>query len=55
MNGKRSTGAKLEVKVFKLQKRIYQASLRGDGRLVHKLNPEMDGGLPARNIRTLTV
>jgi RNA-directed DNA polymerase len=28
---------KLEVKVFKLQKRIYRASLRGDVRLVHKL------------------
>ena len=28
---------KLEVKVFKLQKRIYQASLREDVRLVHKL------------------
>jgi RNA-directed DNA polymerase len=28
---------KLEVKVFKLQKRIYQASLRGDTRLVHRL------------------
>jgi RNA-directed DNA polymerase len=28
---------KLEVKVFKLQKRIYQASLRGDVRLVHRL------------------
>jgi RNA-directed DNA polymerase len=28
---------KLEVKVFKLQKRIYQASLRGNVRLVHRL------------------
>lgn len=28
---------KLEVSVFKLQKRIYQASLRGDVKLVHRL------------------
>lgn len=37
MNGKTYLGKKIERNVFKLQKRIYQASQRGDTQAVHKL------------------
>lgn len=40
---------KLERRVFKLQKRIFQASQRGDTKAVRKLHSYLDGVLVSQN------